>query len=168
MVGELHLDGVVVAAIGPGVAELGPVVGLLLLAAVGIKALLEQAVFVPQTVAGQGNVGGGGGIQEAGSQTAQAAVAQCVVLDFLQAAQVNAPSGEELLHLIQNAQVVQVGIHQPANQVLGGEIVSLPLVHTGALAVAPVVCDGHHHSLAQGLVELLGSCLLQGHVIGVL
>ena len=94
LVRELHPDGVVVAAVGPGITKLGPVISGFLLAAVFIKALLEQAVLIPQAIAGQGNVGGSGGVQEAGSQTAQAAVAQCIVLDFFQNSQINAVGGK--------------------------------------------------------------------------
>ena len=90
------------------------------------------------------------------------------ILDVLQDGQVHAAGGEELLHLVQNAQVIQVGVHQPADEILGGDVVSLALVHTGVLAVAPVVGNGHHHGLAQCLVELLGGGLLQRHVIGIL
>ena len=41
-------------------------------------------------------------------------------------------------------------------------------MHTGAFAGAPVVADSHHHGLAQGLVEFLGSSLPKGHVVGIL
>ena len=167
MIRELDLHGVVIPAVGPGIAKLGPVVGVFLLAALLVKALLEQAKLIPQTVAGQGQVAGSGGIQEAGCQTAQAAVAQSGIFHFLQNGQVHAPGGEELLHLVQDAQVVEVGIHQPTDEIFGGNIVGLPLLQTGPLAAVPVVGNGHHYSLAQSLVQLLRSCLPQGHVIGI-
>lgn len=168
MVRELHLHGVVITAVGPGVAEFGPVVRILLLAAVLVEALLEQAELIPQTVAGQGHIGAGGAVQEAGSKTAKTAVAQSGILDVLQNGQVHAPLSEQLLHFVQNAQVVQVAVHQTADQVLGRKIVGLPLVHPGPLAAVPVVGNGHHDGVAQGLVQFLRSGLLQGHVVGVL
>ena len=70
MVRELHLDGVVIPAVGPGVTEFCPVVSHLSLAAALIEALLKQAKAIPQTVAGQGDIHGRGRIQEAGSKTA--------------------------------------------------------------------------------------------------
>ena len=62
MVGEFHLDGMVIPAVGPGIAKLCPIVGIFLLRAVGIKALLEQAKPIPQTVTGQGHINAGGRI----------------------------------------------------------------------------------------------------------
>ena len=168
MVGELDLHGVVIAAEGPGVAELCPVVGVLHLTAVGVKALLEQAELVAQAVAGQGNVRGSGAVQEAGRQTAKAAVAQSVVLDVLENRQVNPVLGKQLLHLVQDAQVEQVGIHQTADQVLGGDVVGLAIGHTGLLGMAPIVGNGHHNSLTQRFVQLLRGGLLQRNVVGVL
>ena len=168
VVGEKDLHGVVVAAVGPGIAELGPVVGSFYLGAVGIKLLLEQAEAVAQAVATEGNVAAGRGIQEAGSQTAQTAIAQSSILDFLQAGQVNALGSKQLLHFVQNTQIVQVGIYQTADQILSGNVVCLPLVHTHLLAVVPVVGNGHHYGVAQGLMQFLGGGVLQGHIVGVL
>ena len=168
MVGELDLHGVVIAAEGPGVAELCPVVGVLHLTAVGVKALLEQTELVAQAVAGQGNIGGSSAVQEAGRQTAKTAVAQSVVLDVLENRQVNPVLGKQLLHLVQNAQVEQVGIHQTADQVLGGDVVGLTIGHTGLLGMAPIVGNGHHNSLTQRFMQLLRGCLLQRNVVGVL
>ena len=168
MVGELDLHGVVIAAEGPGVAEFRPVVGVLHLAAVGVKALLEQAKLVAQAVAGQGNVGRRGAVQEAGRQTAEAAVAQGIVLDVLENRQIDAVLGEQLLHLVQNAQIEQVGIHQTANQVLGRDVIRLTIGHTGLLGMAPIVGNGHHNSLTQRFMQLLRGGLLQRNVVGVL
>ena len=167
MIRELHLDGVVVPAVRPGIAELGPVVGGFHLAAVLVKALLEQTKAITQAVAGQGDVAACGAVQEAGSQTAETAVAQCRVLDILQHGQIHAPLGKELLHFFQNAQIIQVAVNQPADQVFRGEIVGFSLVHPGSLTAVPVVADGHHNCNAQSLVEFLRGCFLQGDVIGI-
>ena len=168
MVGELDLHGVVIAAEGPGIAELRPVVGVLHLTAVGVKALLEQTELVAQAVAGQGNVRGSGAVQEAGRQTAKAAVAQSVVLDVLENRQIDPVLGKQLLHLVQNSQIKQVGIHQTADQILGGDVVGLTIGHTGLLGMAPIVGNGHHNSLTQRFMQLLRGRLLQRNVVGVL
>ena len=168
MVRELDLYGVVVAAVGPGIAEFRPVVGLLHLIAVAVKALLEQTELITQAIAGQRNVGGRGAVQEAGSQTTQTTIAQSVILNVLQNRQIHAPLGKQLLHLIQDAQIEQVAVNQPANQVLSRDIVSLALVHTNLLGMAPAVGNGHHDRLTQRLMQLLRGCILQGHVVSVL
>ena len=151
----------VVAAVGPGITELGPIVGIFLLPAVLVPALLEQAELVAQAVAGQGDVAAGGAVQEAGSQSAQTAVAQRVVFNLLQNGQIHATLREQLLHLFENAKVIQIGVNQTANQILGRDIVSLAAVHTGALAVIPVIGNRHHHGFTQCLMQFLGCGLLQ-------
>ncbi len=125
-------------------------------------------MLVAQTVAAQGQVAGSGGVHEAGSQTAQTAVAQSVVLDVLQDGQVHALGGEQGLHLVQDAQVEQVAVHQTADQELGGDVVGLAALGTGGLACAPVLVDGHHDSLAQSVVQLVGIGLGQRHIVLVL
>ena len=167
VVRELDLYGMVIPAVRPGITIFGPVVRVLLLAALLVKALLEQAELVPKAIAGQRQVAGGGAVQEAGGKSAQTAVAQSGVLDVLQHGQVYALGGKELLHLVQNAQVVQVGVNQPANQVFSGEVVGLPLLQTGLLAAAPVVGNGHHDGLTQSLMQFLRGGFLQGDVVGV-
>ena len=62
LVGESDLYSVVIAAVGPGVTVLCPVVGGLHLRAVLVKLLLKQAEAVTQAVAGQRNIGAGGRI----------------------------------------------------------------------------------------------------------
>ena len=76
--------------------------------------------------------------------------------------------GEQLLHLIQNAQVVQVGVDQAADQVLSRNVVSLSGVAAVLLGGVPVIRNGHHHGLAQRIVKGLGRGFLQGGVVGVL
>ena len=127
LVGKMHLHGVVVPAVRPRIAELGPVIGGFDLAAVLIKGLLEQTETVAKTIAGQRKIAACGRIQEAGGQPAQTAVAQSVVLDLLQTGKIHAPLGKELAHLVQDAQIVQVAVDQSADQILSREVVGLPL-----------------------------------------
>ena len=164
----MHLYGVFLNSFAPRVAELCPVVGVLHLTAVGVKALLEQTELVAQAVAGQGNIGGSSAVQEAGRQTAKTAVAQSVVLDVLENRQIDPVLGKQLLHLVQNSQIKQVGIHQTADQVLGRDVIRLAIGHTGLLGMAPIVGNGHHNSLTQRFMQLLRGRLLQRNVVGVL
>ena len=155
MVGEIDLYGVHIPAVGPGVTVLGPVVSHFHLAAFLIKALLKQAKAVAQAIAGQRNVAADSAIQEASSQATQAAVTQSIVLDVLQDGQIYATLPEQLLHLIQNAQVEQIGIYQPSNEVLCRNVEGFSAVLTGLLGIAPAVSHRHHHSFAQSLVQCL-------------
>ena len=156
LVGEGDLDGVLVAAVAPGIAVAGPVVGGLLLGAVLAEALLEEAEAVPQAVAGQGNALGDGAVQEAGGQTAQAAVAQGGVLDVLQLGQIHALFGEGLADGFENAHIEEVGVDQTAHEVLGGEVVGLAMALPRLFAVSPVLIQSHHHRLTQAVVQPLG------------
>ena len=156
LVGEGDLDGVLVAAVAPGIAVAGPVVGGLLLGAVLAEALLEEAEAVPQAVAGQGNALGDGAVQEAGGQTAQAAVAQGGVLDVLQLGQIHALFGEGLADGLENAHIEEVGVDQTAHEVLGGEVVGLAMALPRLFAVGPVLIQSHHHRLTQAVVQPLG------------
>ena len=155
LVGKFDGDGVVVAAVAPGIAVVGPVVGQLPLGAGLVEALLEQAELVAQAVAAQGQVAGHGAVQEAGRQAAQAAVAQGGVLDLLHAGQIHALLGEGVPQLLEDAEVVEVGIDHAAHQILGGEIVGLAVFGAEIAVLHPAVVDLHHHSLTQGVMQLL-------------
>ena len=112
----------------PGVAQAQPVVGQLHLLAVH-DLLLENAQLIADGVAGGGNLQGGHGVQIAGGQAAQAAVAQAGVgLGLEQVGGGEAQSLDGALQLLQHAQVVGV-LHQgPAHKKLQGQVVDLPLV----------------------------------------
>ena len=168
MIGELHLHAVLKATVCPGIAELGPVIGIFLLAAVVIEALLKQTELIPQAVAGQRDIGGSSRIQEASCQTAQTAVTQRSILDLLQASQIYATVGKQLLHFFQDTQVVQVGIDQTTDQIFCRDIICLSLMTAQLLGMVPVIGNGHHHSLTQRLMQFLGAGLLQRHVVGIL
>ena len=157
---ELHLYRMVITTVGPGITELRPIVCILLLAAVCVKALLKQTKLIPQAVTGQRNIDGSSAIQEAGSKAAQATVTQRSILNILQHRQVNALVSKKLLHLVQNTQIVHIGIYKTADQIFGGNVVGFALMHTGMLGTIPVIGNGHHHRLTQSLMELLGRSLL--------
>ena len=95
----------------PRVAQLEPVIGLLDLVTV-VDRLGEHAVVVADAVAEAGQTGGGHRIQEAGSQAAQAAVAQTRIGFFLAGLfQIDAAFGQGRGQL-----VVQVDGHQAVGQ----------------------------------------------------
>ena len=168
MIRKLHLDGMVVPAVSPGITELAPIVSSLALTAIVIETLLEQAKAIPQAVTGQRNIATCGTVQEACGQSAQTTVTQSGIFDLFQTGKIHATLCEQLLHLIQDAQIVKIAVHQTADQVLRRNIVSLPLGHTGTLGMVPIVRNSHHHSIAQGLVKFLRCGILQGYVVGVL
>jgi hypothetical protein len=72
LVGEFDAHGQLVAAVAPGVAVLGPVVGALALAVV-LDGLPEQAEAVAQAVARERQIAGRRAVEEAGGQSAEAA-----------------------------------------------------------------------------------------------
>ena len=84
--GEVHLYGVFLNSFAPRVAELCPVVRVLLLEAVD-DGLLEQSVLVAYSVAGQRELHGSRAVQEARCEPSETAVAERCVLDLLEAAQ---------------------------------------------------------------------------------
>lgn len=160
----MDLNGQLVAAMAPGVAVFGPVVGVLALAAAH-KRLLEQAEAVAQTIAGQRQVERGCTVQEAGGETAKAAVAERCVLNMLQTGQIDALFGEGGLHFAQDAEVKEVAVDQTADQILRGEIERAAARRLTALGLGPVVADLHHDDLAQRLMQTLRRGLLQRLVV---
>ena len=164
LVGKVDLNGQLVAAMAPWVAVFGPVVGVLALAAAH-KRLLEQAEAVAQTIAGQRQVERGGAVQEAGGETAKAAVAERCVLNMLQTGQIDALFSEGGLHFAQDAEVKEVAVDQTADQILRGEIERAAARRLTALGLGPVVADLHHDDLAQRLMQTLRRGLLQRLVV---
>ena len=108
-----------------GVALLHPRVGVLGLEAV-VKELLEQAVAVEDAVARHGQVQRGAGVQEAGGEASEAAVAQSRVGLLLEdGGQVDALRGEGVPGLVDQAQVGQVVEQRAPHEELRGEVVLL-------------------------------------------
>mmetsp|Transcript_1100 Transcript_1100/g.3068 ORF Transcript_1100/g.3068 Transcript_1100/m.3068 type:complete len:926 (+) Transcript_1100:706-3483(+) len=140
----------------PRVAEREPVVGLLVLEAVE-DVLLEHAVLVADAVAPGGQVERGHGVQEAGRQAAQAAVAQRgVALLLADRLQVVAHLAQRLSVRLSHVQVVQRVEQRAAHEEFHGQVVhalGVLLLEVG-LGVVP----GLHQAVAQaqggGLVAL--------------
>ena len=128
---EADLLGLVHLGDEPGVAQPQPVVGQLHLLAVH-DLLLEDAQLVADGVACGGDLQGGHGVQVAGGQAAQAAVAQAGVgLGLKQVGRGKPKALDGLLQRLRHAQVVGV-LHQgPAHQKLQGQVVNLAQVLHG-------------------------------------
>ncbi len=115
----------------PGVAEIQPVLGLLLLPAID-DGLAEQAVFVADAVAVAGDAQGRHAFHEARRQAPQATVAQGRIgLQQADALQVHPQVGEGLAGHLQQPEVAQAVKQQAADKELQGQVVH-PLL---ALAV---------------------------------
>ena len=163
----------------PCVAQTQPVVGQLLLLAID-NLLLEDAQLVADGVAGGGNLQGSHGIQIAGGQTAQSAVAQTGVrlaLEEVGGGEAHALQG--LLQGVQQPQIVGVFLQGAAHEEFQRQVVDLPLLllpHlvAGLHAVAGhdvpqhqsaglehVVFAGRLHGAAEVALELTGNHLGQ-------
>jgi hypothetical protein len=119
----------------PGIAVAQPVVGFLDLVAVA-DFLAEDAVIVADAVAVAGKLEGGEGVEEAGGEAAEAAVAETgVAFDVAQ----EVPGEAQLLHGLADGivelEIDDVIAHGAADEVLHGEVV-------GALGAGLVVGDG--------------------------
>ena len=88
--------------------------------------------MIVQAHAVAGEAQRGNGIQEAGRQAAQAAVAQRGLrLQFLDLVQIPAHGGQQLPHLPVDAQGQQIVAQQLSHQKFCGEVVELPLPRGG-------------------------------------
>ena len=151
----------------PRVAQGLPVVGQLHLLALH-DLLLEKAQLIADGVAGGGDLQGGHTVQIAGSQAAQAAVAQTRVrLHVEDVRRLEAQLLDGLLQLGQHVQVIGVLHQAAAHQELQGQIVHPAGALTGGLLLGlhPVL----HHDVAQhhgaGLQHLAVAGLLLGAAI---
>ena len=142
-------DGVGLAGGQQPAFGLDPGVGLLLLAAPG-ELLMEQAVVIVQAHAVAGQVQRGDGVQKAGGQPAQAAVAQGGLgLVFLQRGEGAAHPVQQGAHLVEQAQGQQVVAQQLAHQEFGRKIVEFALPGGGGPAGGQLLGQSQ-----QGVVEL--------------
>ena len=147
---EVHLAGVLHHGHFPHVAVAQPVVGQLDLLAVD-DLLAEQAVLIADGAAHGGQIQGRQGIHEAGSQTAQAAVAQRGFGLFLQhGVDVDAQLVDGGLVLLGGTQVQDIGVQAAAHQELHRQVVQ-------ALVVIGLALLAGDHPLLHDLVADGGS-----------
>ena len=152
----------------PDVAAGQPVVGHLDLIAVH-QLLAEQAEFIADGAAHGGQLQRGQGIQEAGGEAAQAAVAQAglrLLLEHHGAVDAQLVQGLHIIGLVD--QVDHVVVQRAAHQEFGAEVVDLLglLLLAGVAGIAAALHDLVAHHQGQGLVQLLRGGV--GHVAGKL
>jgi len=152
----------------PDVAAGQPVVGYLHLVAVH-QPLAEQAELIADGATHGGQLQRGQGIQEAGRQAAQAAVAQAglrLLLEHDGAVDAQLVQGLHIIGLVD--QVDHVVVQGAAHQEFGAEIVDLLglLLLAGAAGIAAALHDLVAHHQGQGLIQLLGRGV--AHVAGKL
>ena len=118
MAAEADADGLVRAAHLPGVAVGEPFVGGLVLGAVH-DLLLEEAVAIAHAVAVARDALVRHGVEEAGGEAAQAAIAERRIgLVLLERVEVAPKLGQAVLHKVMDAKVQQVVIEQTTDQEL--------------------------------------------------
>ena len=114
--------------------------------------------MIPQTDAVAGKIEGCKRIQEAGSQTAQAAVAQRGFrLHLFDVRKILACGIQRIAHLVIKAQVDQVIGKQLSDQELRADIVELPALHRANLPGALFV-----HQLLKSKIKLAVGASMQG------
>ena len=141
-----------------------PVIGQLNLLAV-YDGLLEHTVFVTDTAAVSRIVEGGQGLQEAGCQTAKAAVSQtCIRLLILNLVDINAEFLKNLSYLLVAAKVDQVIAQGSAHQEFHGKIEYLLgiMLGIGLVGPEPVINDPVLCRIGYRLENLLLRSSLQG------
>jgi hypothetical protein len=107
----------------PGVAEIQPVFGLLLLPAID-DGLAEQAVLVADAIAMGGDAQGRHAFHEARRQTTEAAVAERRIgLQQANAFKVDAQFGQRFTGDVQQAEVAQAVVEQAADEKFQGEVI---------------------------------------------
>ena len=150
--GAAEVDGLGLVGLGqqPGGAHAFPVVGQLHLLALH-DLLLENTQFIADGVAGGRNVQGGHGVQIAGGQTAQAAVAEARVrLQLKNVPGLEAQIFQGLLQLGQDPQVVGVFHQASAHEKFQGQVVDLLFLFDLGLLGGLHAPEGHHIPQHQG------------------
>ncbi len=161
---HFHCYSQIVPANAPRIAPLCPVVRLFMLPAIH-KALLKQAVAIPEAIAGQRHLMGHCTVQEAGCQPSQAAVAKGVILNILQAGKIHIPLRQQLFRVLQQSQAEQIVVHHAAYQIFRRQVIGLPLALTLLFALHPGRRQCLHGGGSQSVMQLHGCCFLQRHMV---
>ena len=147
----------------PGIPETRPVIRFLTLTAIH-KGLPEEAVAEAKPVTGEGNIAGDCTVQEAGSQTAQPAIAKSVILDIFQNGRIHSFFQKKLFAVVQQAHTVQIIINQAPYQEFHGKISGLAAGKTLVFLLFPEGSDSLHGCSGDGVVQLAGRRLLPAFV----
>ena len=164
---KADLHSLIRVALQPHLTAGQPVVGALLLPAVH-DLLLEDAVLVQDGVAGAADIGGGHAVQIAGSQAAQAAVAQtCIRLFLKNAVQIDVGVSQCLLGNLVQTQIEQAHLQAAAHQKLHAEVVDLLGAGADSLGLELFVVLAHHLTAdqSQRAVDLLVGGNIQLHTV---
>ncbi len=147
---ELHREQHLGSCELPGIAVTQPVVRVLDLPAV-LDALTEHAVLVADAVAVAGQAQGGDGIQEAGSEPAEAAVAERgVVLHLTDHVVFEADLAHGLAALVHETEIEQAVGERAADEEFQGQVIH-------ALGVGVVIgAHGFHPALDEALAHGVG------------
>ena len=140
----------------PGVAAPEPVVGLFDLPAV-LEGLAEDAELVADAVADGGDAEGGEGVEVAGGQPPEAAVAEAGLgLQGAQLVEAEAEVGEGLAGEVFGVGVEQVVVELAADQVLGREVAdeSGLAIDAGVEGIEPALDQAVADGVGQGEVRL--------------
>ena len=147
----------------PHLAAGQPVVSGFLLPAVH-DLLLEDAVLIQNRIAGAGDAVGSHAIQVAGSQTAQAAVAEaCIRLLLINGVDLDIGVSQNLLGNFVQAQVEQAGAQAAAHQELHAEVIDLFFAFAQGLGLELLLAVRHDltNDHCHAAVDLLGGSNVQ-------
>ena len=108
---------------------------------------------------------GGRAVQEAGSETAQASVAQRRVLYILHGSYIAATCPEQVPYLIQYTEAVEVIEDHAAHEILGAEVICPAHVLVLSAGLAPVIRYSIHDGVGKRLMYLRGAGFHQLYLV---
>ena len=154
---EFDVDGFIRLAILPCEAVLQPVIRDLDLRTVD-DLLLEQAVLITDAAAMARQAMRRHGVDEAGCETAEAAVAEAgirLLLERIRQGEVEVL--QYLLHGLLDTEIHEVALEQTAHEELDGEVVDLLLLtlRIGIVRLDPVIGDELLRHRRNGLIDLI-------------
>ena len=168
---EGDLLGTVVVDVAPGLFVGQPVVRLLDLLAVLVEGLLEDAVLVLDAVTERGHAEGRERVDEAGGETAEAAVAEArLVFDVDDVLRLEAQVLDGFVELVDHAGVEQCVTQLLAHEELGGQVsdgLGVAIDHV-LLGLEPCVLQVVADHQRGGDVHVGGGGLLDGDALAVL
>ena len=117
LVSKLNNNSILISSYAPWVAEALPIVSSFYLETV-FNALLEKTVLITDSIAIERYILSCSRIKEASCESAETAVTESSVIDFLEYIDINALVSEKLLNLVKNAHSIKVIIHHSSHKEL--------------------------------------------------